>query len=259
MKIVKMFGGFGLVCFITFAASAAFAHNLWVNGGNKEVFEADIIYGHHFPTPETIAEERLQLFEPLKIVGKDYAESLSQQGENYHYAGKSKLPEGTYLLEAYYKPTPWVESKGEKWHMAKTRKDFEKDEVVSCSVSSMQSKRIIVINNDDGSYAMTPLGRGLEFTPLNKAGEFRQGKVVKFRLTRDGKRVKLASITGSYDGYSTNEMSFPFYAKTDIDGVFEFKPLHAGVWYLSTVTETPTNDPDCENRLEKASIVFTVE
>lgn len=259
MKIVKVFGGVGIACVIAFAASAAFAHNLWVNGGNKEVFEADIIYGHNFPTPEKIAEERLQLFEPLKVIGKDHTETLSPQGENHHYVGKSKLPEGTYVLEAYYKPTPWVEACGDKWHMNKTRKDFKKDEVVSCSVSSMQSKSIIVIGNDDGSFAMTPLGKGLEITPLNKASEFRQGEAVKFRLTRDGKRVKLASITGSYDGYATHEMSFPFYAKTDIDGVFEFKPLHAGIWYLSTVTETPTNNPDCENRLEKASIVFTVK
>lgn len=259
MKITKMLGAVGMTFVLAFSASAALAHNLWVNGGNKEVFEADIIYGHNFPAPEKIAEERLQLFEPLKIVGKDSTEILTQQGENHHYAGKSKLPEGTYVVEAYYKPTPWVESKDDKWHMDKTRKDFKDGEVVSCSVSSMQSKGIVVVGNDDGAYAMTPLGRGLEITPLNKASEIRQGETVKFRLTRDGQRVKLASILGSYDGYAENEMSFAFYAKTDIDGAFEFKPLHPGIWYLSTVVESPTNDPACEKRLEKASIVFTVK
>jgi uncharacterized GH25 family protein len=259
MKIGKMLGTFGMTLVIALSASAAFAHNLWVNGGNKEVFEADMIYGHNFPTPEKIAEERLQLFEPLKVFGKDYTEVLTQQGENHHYAGKSKLPDGTYVLEAYYKPTPWVESKNDKWHMNTTRKDFKDGEVVSCSVSSMQSKSIVVVGNDDGAFAMTPLGRGLEITPLNKAGEIRQGEAVRFRLTRDGQRVKLASILGSYEGYAANEMSFAFYAKTDIDGTFEFKPLHAGVWYLSTVVESPTNDPACENRLEKASLVFTVK
>jgi uncharacterized GH25 family protein len=259
MKIVKLFGVVGMAFVIAFTGSAAFAHNLWVDGGNKEVFEADIIYGHKFPTPEKIAEERLQLFEPLKVFGKDYTEVLTQQGENHHYSGKSKLPDGTYVVEAYYKPTPWVESKNDTWHMNKTRKDFKDDEVVSCSVSSMQSKRIVVVGNDDGSYAMTPLGKGLEITPLNKASEIRQGEVVKFKLTRDGQRVKLASILGSYNGYAANEMSFAFYAKTDIDGTFEFKPLHSGVWYISTVVESPTNDPVCENRLEKASIVFTVK
>ncbi|NDY57776.1 DUF4198 domain-containing protein [Desulfovibrio sulfodismutans] len=248
-----------MVLVVALSASAVFAHNLWVNGGNKEVFEADMIYGHNFPVPEIIAEERLQLFEPLKVFGKDYNEVLTQQGENHHYAGKSKLPDGTYVVEAYYRPTPWVESKNDKWHMNKTRKDFNDDEVVSCSVSSMQSKSLVVVGNDDGSFAMTPLGRGLEITPLTKAGEIRQGESARFRLTRDGQRVKLASILGSYDGYSANEMSFAFYAKTDIDGTFEFKPLHSGVWYLSTVVESPTNDPVCEKRLEKASLVFTVK
>ncbi len=258
MRIVKMLGVVGIAFAIALTATAASAHNLWVNGENKEVFEADIIYGHDFPTPEKIAEERLQLFEPLKVIGEGYSEILSQQGENHHYAGKSKLSEGTYLLEAYYKPTPWIEASGGKWHMNKTRKDFKEDEVVSCSVASMQSKRIVVIGNDDGSHAMTPIGRGLEFTPLNKASEFRQGEVVKFKLTRDGKGVKLASIKGTFEGYSSNEMSFAFYAKTDIDGTFEFKPLHPGTWYLITDTENPTDDSDCEIRLEKASIVFTV-
>ncbi|TVM34139.1 DUF4198 domain-containing protein [Oceanidesulfovibrio marinus] len=258
MSVARMIGAVGIACAIAFTATAASAHNLWVQGENKEVFEADLIYGHHFPTPEKIAEERLQLFEPVQISGEDLTETLTQQGENYHYEGTSKLSAGTYLVGAYYKLTPWVEASDGTWHMDKTRKDF-KDTPRICYLSSMQSKAVVVVGNDDGSYATTPLGKGLEITPLNKASEFRQGEAIKFKLTRDGERVKMASIVGSFSGYSENEMSFPFYAKTNIDGVFEFKPLQAGTWYLSTSIESPSGNPDCETRIEKTSIVFSVK
>lgn len=72
-----------------------------MKASNNNVVKADMIYGHDFPNPEPIAQERQSLFEPVEIVGKTKNIVLSQKGESYSYVGNilgkkghisSKLP-----------------------------------------------------------------------------------------------------------------------------------------------------------------------
>lgn len=233
------------------------AHNLWITASNSPTLSADVVYGHHFPTPEAIAEKRVELFNSAEVLGKDFKEVLVQKGENYHFVGKAPLKKGTYIVQISYKPTAWIEKEDGKWEMKKTRKDT-KDKVKWCGVSSMFAKSILSID-DDGSYATTPFGKDYEITPLVKASDIKLDKKVKFRLTKNGKPVKLHAVYGGFKGYSEDEMSYPFYAKTDLKGEFEFTPLKKGLWYLKSKLEEDTNDKDCEIRLYKTSTTFDVK
>ncbi len=218
-----------------------------------------MIYGHSYPEAKSIPKEREILFEKVKVSGDNYQKTLTQKGENYHYETQKSLPKGTYIVEAYYKPTTWSQKADGKWEMAKTRKDID-GEVKFCGIYSMLGKSIVSVGEDDGAYALKPLNRYLEITPMVKAGDIKVGKLVKFKITRDGKPVKQVEITGNYAGYSSNlDMSTPFYAKSDLKGEFEFRPLHPGQWYLHSEIETETNNPECETRGEETTLSFQVK
>lgn len=244
----------------TCLSSSLLAHDLWVWGeNNSDKFGADLIYGHDFPNPEKIADERTVLFDNVKVISNEGEQILSQAGENYHFEGKS-LKDGVYIINAYYKPTPWIQKSDGSWDMNKTRKDTN-DAVKYCGVSTIQSKALIKLGDSKDSKIITkPLKRGLEFLPLfDSIDEIKEGNLIKFKLMLNGNSVKNASVYASYGGYATNDMAQAGYAKTDLDGNFEFRPLKKGLWYLKATVNTNSNNKDCEINNDKATIVFEVK
>lgn len=252
---------FAAFCMAGVVATGAFGHDLWVWGENGDKFKADMIYGHNFPTPEKIKEERTVLFENVKVIGKDGEQVLKQTGENYHFEGK-KLKDGVYVVNAYYKPTAWIEKADGKWEMNMTRKDT-KEEVKYCGVSTMQSKAFIKVGNASDSEAiLKPIGRGLEITPtsINSIDDIKVDEVVKFKLTLNGKPVKKADIHANYNGYSSNlDMAAAGFARTDLEGNFEFRPLKKGLWYLKAKVNSDSGNPDCEVNNDNATLVFEIK
>ena len=75
----------------------------WINGPNDEKagkFVAKMGYSDDFPNYELIMQERVHLFAPVTLIGKDgHKKELAQLGENYRYEGE-KLGKGTYILLA---------------------------------------------------------------------------------------------------------------------------------------------------------------
>ena len=244
--------------FVGLMVSSSFGHTLWVKAANEKVLRAQMIYGNDFPNPEPIAKERLSLFNPIEIVAEKETLVLSQKGEEYNYEGKKPLQEGTYIIKAAYKPTAWIKTVDGKWEMNKTRKDSKK-EVEHCSVYSMLGKSILIVGNSDGAFATKALGKGFEITPLVKASEFKKDTPIKFKLTRDGKPVKLTDVYGNFGGFSEDEMSMAFYAKTDIKGEFVFKPLKSGFWYLKADYKQESGNEDCEEVGAKTTLSFQVK
>lgn len=244
--------------FVALIGSSAFAHNLWVKASNSNVVKAEMIYGHDFPNPEPIAQERQSLFEPVEIVGKTKNIVLSQKGESYSYVGKDALKEGTYIIKATYKQTPWIETEDGEWEMNKTRKDTQK-KVKHCGFYSMFGKYIMVVGNSDGAFATKKVGNGFEITPLVKATEIKKDNPVKFKVTRNGKPAKLIDVYGTLENFSENDMSMAFYAKTDLKGEFIFKPLKSGLWYLKSSYKQESGNQDCEHIGDKTTLSFHVK
>lgn len=47
-----------------------------------------------------------------------------------------------YILNAYYKPTPWLELENDKIDINKTRKDSN-EKIKKCSIASMNAKAFL--------------------------------------------------------------------------------------------------------------------
>ena len=240
------------------ATTSAYAHNLWVKASNENILKAEFIYADHFPNPESIAKDREVLFEPIKLFSEKEEITLFQKEEFYRYYAKEKLQDGTYIVKAKYKPTSWIKNKDGKWEMNKTRKDTQ-DEVKECGVYSMLAKSILVVGQNDGAFATKPLMQGLEITPLVNASEIKEGKSIKFKVTKDGKPLKFLDIYGSVEGFSQDDMSAAFYAKTDLKGEFIFKALKSGFWYLKSDYKENSGNKDCELIGDKTTLSFEVK
>lgn len=249
------------------ATTSAYAHNLWVKASNENILKAEFIYADHFPNPESIAKDREVLFEPIKLFSEKEEITLFQKEEFYRYYAKEKLQDGTYIVKAKYKPTSWIKNKDGKWEMNKTRKDTQ-DEVKECGVYSMLAKSILVVGQNDGAFATKPLMQGLEITPLVNASEIKEGKSIKFKVTKDGKPLKFLDVYGSVEGFFDEDKehhdhgkieSMAFYAKTDLKGEFIFKALKSGFWYLKTDYKQNSGNKDCETIEDKTTLSFEVK
>ncbi|MSN96679.1 DUF4198 domain-containing protein [Campylobacter sp. FMV-PI01] len=246
------------LCLFGILTSQVAAHDLWVIGKNGEKFEADMVYGHHFPTPEDIKKDRLVLFDPVKVIGENTQITLTQSGKEYHFEG-DKLEKGVYIVNAFYKPTPWIQKEDGKWEMNKTRKDT-KEAVKYCGISTMQSKAFVEVDGGDSKIIAKPLNKGLEIVPLfDSVSKIKEGELLKFKILLNGKPVKKAQIYASYDGYASNDMAQAGYAKSDLEGNFEFRALKKGLWYLKSTVNTKTNNDDCEIFNDKTTLVFEVK
>ena len=215
-----------LLALLLGASASASAHNLWTQGENKDVFEADLIYGHEFPKPEVIPEARLVLFEAPQVISASGTQTLVQSGENYHYRHSAKLGKGTHVLLGTYKPTYWTKKADGKWAMAKTRADFP--DAQSCGLYSMSGKSFVIID-DDGAFATKP--------------------------------VADAKVVGSPAGFNSEEVEIEaFYAETDKNGEFSFRALKPGLWYLSSEVEQAPKDPKvCDKVVDEFTLSFNVK
>ena len=240
------------------AATTASAHSLWTLGENKEVFEADILYGHDFPHPEKIPAKRLSLFEPLKVVSRDGTVVLTQSGENYHYKHTAKLGKGTHILVANYKPTYWTEKTNGEWEMGKTRRDVA--QAKECGLYSMQGKSFVVID-DDAAFSTQPLAQGYEITPLVPLNGLKANETAKFKVTHNGKPVEGVKVVGAPAGFDTDDLDIhAFSATTDDKGEFSFKALTSGPWYLASEVEIQGKDPKvCDKEVHEFTLSFAVK
>ena len=59
-----------------------------------------------------------------------------------------------------------------------------------------------VYGGGDDDFVGSPVTKEMEFIPLVKPSEIKQGVAVKFRLVRDGKPMKTAQVFGSYAGFA---------------------------------------------------------
>ncbi|MDO4904414.1 MAG: DUF4198 domain-containing protein [Lautropia sp.] len=246
-----------LLALLLGASASVSAHSLWTLGENKDVFEADILYGHAFPAPEVIPEERLSLFEPLVVISEWGETTLHQHGANHHYRHSARLDKGTHILLATYKPTHWTKKADGKWEMNKTRADFKDAE--SCGLYAMQGKSF-VLEDDDGAFAIRPVGKGYEITPLVKPSAIGADELVKFLVTRDGKPLSGVQVVGSPAGFNSEEVEIEaFYTETDEKGEFLFRALKPGLWYLSAEVEQPADDPEvCDKVVHEFTLSFRV-
>lgn len=249
-----------LATVMAISGSCVFAHDLYIWSSQDSVFKADMIYGHNFPVPEKVADDRLSLFSPVVVLSEDGQKIEAQRvgDNNWHYELKHALPNGTYITYISYKPTAWINKTDGSWEMNKTRKDSK--DVKSCSISSMFGKSVLVVGEKESDFGLKPINKGLEFVPMSKVSNIKAGDIVKFKLLRDGKPVKAQKIFGSTEGFlSDNDIGGAFWGTTDLKGEFEFKALKPGKWYVKVNINEDSGDVDCERTILKSSFSFEVK
>lgn len=237
--------------------SSTYAHDFWVDGYNSSTFKAHIGYGHGFPNPEKIAEDRLDIFEPLVILDKDLKKiTLKNKGENYQYNTKKPLDDGSYILKGSTKNVYWTKTKDNKWEMGKTKKDIP--DAQYCDQVSKFSKSIINIGNDDNPFVTKPIGQKFEIVPLDNPTNFKVGVPFKVQVLLDGKPAKTIKIKGTFASHTKHQ--FAFYGTTDLRGKIEITPLRGGKWMLMTEsTRVLKNTLICDNEFNYATLTFNIK
>lgn len=253
MKFNKTLAG---VC-VASILSGAFAHDFWVNGENGENFKAHIGYGHDFPAPEMIPENRVKLFNPLHIISKDGKKTeLKQKGENYQFE-TAKLAAGSYVLEGTYKPTFWSKDSDGKWHMDGTRQNTKNVEY--CQLAVMNAKSVISIDNakaDDFIYE--PIGHQIELVPLDDPFDLKVDKPFKLKAYMNGKPVKTGKVTGTFEGFLQDKHAF--LGTTDLKGEIEVMALRPGKWMFEVTVEKPHDDKKvCEDAIYLGTLTLVVK
>jgi len=245
-----------IVLFSTLSMVQSLAHDFWVDGYNSSVFKAHMGYGHMFPEPEKIAENRVKIFELLVIIDKDLkSTTLKNVGENYQYQGQKALDDGSYILKSNYKPTYWTKDLDGKWHIDKTKKDVKNAQY--CVQSSMFAKSIINIANDTNDFVTKPIGQNLEIVPLDNPSNFKVGVPFKVKVLLDGKPAKTIELKGTFDGFLKEQ--FAFYGRTNLKGEIEVLPLRAGKWILMTKSTKAYENETCDEVSYAATLTFQVK
>lgn len=238
------------------ALNTALAHDFWVDGNNEDKFKAHIGFGHGFPMPEAIPEDRMKLFDTPYIVKKDGGKiALKQAGENYQFEGE-KLGSGSYVLAGDYKPTFISVDKDNKRHMGGTKESVK--DVQTCRLVALSSKEIISVGGAKDEFVTKPIGQKVEIVPLKDPSEFKAGEPFKVQVFADGKPLKRAKIMGTFDGFLKS--GYAFYSVTDLEGTAEVMALKEGKWMLKVSHDQPYKDEKvCDKEVLAATLVFDVK
>ncbi len=253
-----------LLCAGTFAAHA---HRVWVSADHThggEILKAELGYGE-FPNFEPIAQDRLNLFQPLQLVTQKGKENLLQKGtHNYQFQSRKPVAEGSYLVLAEYKPTFWSKN-ANGW---KRENITQMPDATYCEQTRMFGKYIANIGHDSaGKDVITrPVGHMLEIVPLDNPANIKVGERFKVKVLFQGEPLPNATLTATFDGFDTSDRSKThkveaqaFSDTTASDGTVDIMPLRQGFWKANI--EHKTEFPDqkiCQKLANYATLTFQI-
>lgn len=251
--------------------AAAEAHEFWVNADYKDgLLKADLGYGHAYPKPEPIAENRLHIFAPLKLVTAEGATEMARAGsDNFHYEAKTTLKKGDYLVTGTYKPTFWAKG-SEGWKQADKPKykELTKTDATYAEEAALYAKLVLNVEGADGTDVVTkPVGQRLEIVPQVNPATVKPGQRFPVQVLVDGKPAKTVEVKAVFAGFAgetkegdpANEYK-AFYGRTDLKGIVNIIPLKAGYWNASVSAEVPYADTSVADvSVLESRLTFTIE
>ena len=250
----KVFSVLAVVAFVAvFFGAAAEAHEFWVNAEYKDgLLKADLGYGHEFPDPEVIPDDRTHLFEPLKLATPEGMTEMAQAGaNNFNYEVKADLKKGDYLALGNYKPTFWAKGpEGWKQGDKAKYKELTKADATYAEEAAMFAKLVLNVDGADSTNVITkPVGQRLEMVPQVNPATVKPGGRFPVQVLVDGKPAKTAEVKAVYAGFTgdakdgdpVNEYKC-FYGRTDLNGIINIIPVKAGYWNASVQLTVPYPD-----------------
>jgi uncharacterized GH25 family protein len=247
-----------LVFSLALAASGAFAHDFWVNAFEPKdgLVKAEIGYGHDFPKPEPIPEDRTHLFDVLQLATPEGTVKLTPGGTNYAYEGKADLKKGSYLVLGFYHPTFW--SKGPDGWAQKNR--TERPDATYCEEVTMTAKAILdVAGGQESDFISKPTGQRIEIVPQVHPSTVKPGGKFPVQVLVDGKPAKTVKLEATLAGFSDKEYK-AFQGRTDLNGMIDIIPLKAGYWFAEVEqTSEHENKAACDKVLLIATLAFRID
>ncbi|HAX93130.1 MAG TPA: hypothetical protein DCY25_04130 [Bacteroidales bacterium] len=204
----------------------AMAHDLWLNVDNHypkvgEKTTVKVLFGHNFPYYDIlITRDKLTGFSYLcpdgqiREVEKTWEDNKEKSKEGYGYktgalAGDITLDQkGTYVVAASRKV------KGDREHV--TSEKYGKSIIIAGKGNEMVSK---------------PFGHRIEIVPLKNPSEIKPGDEFPVRVLFEGQPLS-TYVYSTYAGYFSEDEPFPFFTKSNEDGVAYMKIPQAGIWLL---------------------------
>lgn len=195
------------------------AHDLWLNVDNHypeagEKTKVKVVFGHNFPYYDIlISRAKLTGFSYLCPDGQTREIEKTwedKKGEKTGaLAGDITLDQkGTYVVTAFRK------IKGEREHVT----------------SEKYGKSIIVV--DKGNEIISkPLGHRIEIIPLKNPSEVKTGDSFPVKVLFEGKPLS-TYVYATYAGYYSEDEPFPFFIKTNEEGVAYVMISQPGIWMV---------------------------
>ncbi|MFA4915262.1 MAG: DUF4198 domain-containing protein [Syntrophales bacterium] len=206
------------VCF-SINTNVAEAHDLWLNVDNHYTEPGSkttvrVVFGHNFPYYDIlITRDKLTGFSYLCPDGETREIEKTwedRKGENAGaLAGDIALDqEGSYVITAYRK------IKGNREHVT----------------SEKYGKSIIIAGKGNKTVSKT-FGHRIEIVPLKNPSEVRPGDSLPIKILFEGKPLS-THVYGTYAGYYSEDEPFPFFTKSNENGIAHIKISQPGVWMV---------------------------
>jgi len=197
----------------------SFAHDLWIiinnpypSTGDKVI--AKVVFGHNFPYYDIlISRDSLTEFFYLDPDGqkKDIINTWEDKtGDRSGALVGEFIPDqkGSYLITACRKV------KGNKQHVA-----------------SEKYAKSIVSTGEGKSSISKPLGHRIEIIPLKDPKDIKIGDTFPVKILFEGKPLS-TYLYATYAGYYSEDEPFPFFTKSNEDGIANLKIPQAGTYML---------------------------
>jgi len=254
------------VIVLSLCSVAADAHEFWINAKAPEggVLKADIGFGHGFPDPETIPEDRIAVFEPLNLVTPEGTTAMVQTGsDNFHYEVKADLKKGSYIVFGNYKPTFWSNGP-DGW---KNADRLQRPDATIVREAVMFAKTILNVDGSDDKDLITkPVGQRFEIVPQVNPATVKPGGRFPVQVLLEGKPVKTVEVKAVFAGFAgktkdgdpDNEYR-AFWGRTDLNGIVNIIPAKAGYWTVNIENRVPYPDKaKCDESVLVASLTFNI-
>ena len=231
------------------------AHELWLNSVQSAdgSLAAELAYGHEFPAPGVIDDDRLSLLD-MPMVHTATSKQLLQRDDTTNYLFHTDIAAADALmLSANYRPTYWTRN-ADGWTQG-SRKEVKQP--LECSQASMHAKHILPKPAGTHADIQQPLGLELELMLEQHPNHFRVNQPFTLQVLREGKPLANAQVLGTFAGFPEEQAAF--HGHTNDEGKIDVLPLRSGYWMLVVEHETAHAQPElCDQRTYVATLTFNI-
>lgn len=239
----------------TLIAGTAKAHELWLNSIQNPdgSLTAELAYGHDFPAPEKIAQDRIGLLQ-TPMVHTSRGKQPLQRDSSVNYLFHTDVPAAdAIMLSAEYKPTYWTRNES-GWSQGNKQ---EVSAPLECSQASMHAKHLLPKTTGSLPDVSQPLGSDLELITRQHPDQFRVNQPFTLQVIFNGKPLANAQVLGTFEGFPPEQAAF--YGHTNDEGLIDVMPLHPGYWLMTVEHTIPHAKPEiCDKRTHVATLTFNI-